>query len=134
MNADAVACSAAASMSASSQTTSGFFPPSSRHTFARTPRALTRCWINFPVAADPVKLTRPTSACSTSGGPTSPPIPWRTFSTPGGRNSLQSSPKKDAERGVSSLGFSTAAFPHSTAGNAFLARSVQGGEEEAVTD
>jgi len=59
MNADATACSTASVKSASSQTTSGFLPPSSRQTFASTARPLTVCWMRFPVGTDPVKLTSP---------------------------------------------------------------------------
>ena len=127
MNADAVACSAAASMSASSQTTSGFFPPSSRQTFARTPRALTRCWIDFPVAADPVKLTRPTRGSSTSGVPTSGPRPCTAEYRPRGRPASHSSfPNATAVYGVSSCDFATTALPHNSAGNVFHATPASG--------
>src|SRR5262249_12527392 len=116
---DASAHSTARSRSASSQTTRAFLPPSSRQTLARRRPACSL--IQRPVAAEPVKLTKSTSDDSTSGGPTSPPSPWTTLTTPGGSSSLQSSPKSAAERGVCSDGFSTVAFPHRTAGKTFQA-------------
>ena len=75
MNAEATARSAAKSRSASSQTTNGFLPPSSRHTFASTDRSLTIFWINLPVADEPVKLTTPTRLSWTNGAPASGPEP-----------------------------------------------------------
>ena len=118
-NDDASDHSTARSRSASSQTTSAFFPPSSRTTFAS--RAPARSAIVRPVSAEPVKLTRSTSGDSTSGGPASGPSPWTTFSTPGGSSSWQSSPKNAADAGVCSDGFNTALFPQNTAGNTFQA-------------
>ena len=65
--ADETACSTASIRSASSQTTSAFLPPSSSTTFFKS--AAARSLIARPVADDPVKLTRSTSGCVTSGGP-----------------------------------------------------------------
>ena len=42
-----------------------------------------------PVAAEPVKLTRSTSGCSTSGAPASSPSPCTTLTTPAGSPTLQ---------------------------------------------
>jgi hypothetical protein len=78
--------------------------------------------IQRPVAADPVKLTRSTSGCSTSGAPASDPSPWTTFRTPSGTPASRASPPKNqADAGVCSDGFTTAAFPQRIAGNAFQA-------------
>ena len=60
--------------SASSQTISGFLPPSSRQVLASRFPAV---WaIQRPTSHDPVKLTTATSGCSTSGAPASSPNPW----------------------------------------------------------
>ncbi len=74
------------------------------------------------MAAEPVKLTRSTSGCSTSAAPASPPSPCTTLRTPGGTPASSAScAKNDAEAGVCSEGFTTAAFPQKIAGNAFHA-------------
>jgi len=118
--ADASTHSTAGSRSASSQTTSAFLPPSSRHVFAS--RRAAAALIERPVAAEPVKLTRPTSGWSTSAAPASEPSPCTTLSTPGATPaSSASSAKNDADAGVCSDGFTTAAFPQKIAGNAFHA-------------
>ena len=120
LNAERTAASAARSRSASSQTISGFFPPSSRHTFAS--RAPAACAIQRPTAVEPVKLMRSTSGDSTSAAPASSPSPCTTLSTPGGRPaSCASRAKAHALSGVSSAGLSTAAFPQRSAGKTFHA-------------
>ena len=118
--ADASTHSTARSRSASSQTTSAFFPPSSRQVFAS--RRAAASLISRPVEADPVKLTRSTSGWSTSAAPTSPPSPCTTLSTPDGTPaSSASSAKNEADAGACSDGFTTAALPQKIAGNAFQA-------------
>ena len=119
-NAAASTHSTARSRSASSQTTSAFFPPSSRHVFAS--RRAAASLIARPVAADPVKLTRSTSAWSTSAAPASAPSPCTTFRTPAGTPaSSASAARNDADAGVCSDGFTTEALPQKIAGNAFQA-------------
>ena len=95
-------------------------PPSSRQTFAS--RAPAASLIQRPVAAEPVKLTRSTSGCSTSAAPASRAEPVDDVEHAGGTPaSSASSAKNDADAGVCSDGFTTAALPQNTAGNAFQA-------------
>ena len=123
--ADASVHSTARSRSASSQTTSAFFPPSSITVFARRRPAASA--IARPVEAEPVKLTRSTRVSSTSGIPASAPSPWTTFSTPGGRPaSRQSRPSHHADAGACSDGFSTEPLPQRIEGNAFQATLGRG--------
>ena len=120
LKAERAAQRAAGSRSASSQTTSGFLPPSSSDTRARREPA-TRA-ISRPTAVDPVKLTTATRGSATSGAPASSPRPWTMLSTPGGRPaSWAMRPKHQAVAGVSSAAFRTAALPHTRAGNTFHA-------------
>ena len=119
-NADASTHSTARSRSASSHTTSAFLPPSSRQVLAslRAAASLTA----RPVAAEPVKLTRSTSWWSTSAAPASDPSPCTTLSTPAGTPaSSANSARNDADAGVCSDGFRTAALPQKIAGSAFQA-------------
>src|SRR5207237_5875523 len=113
--------------SASSQTTSGFLPPSSRQTFASTGRPLTSCWMCLPVATEPVKLTRPTRGSLTSGAPTSAPNPctaeYTPFGSPASRSSL---PNATAVYGVSSCDLATTVLPQTSAGKTFQATPASG--------
>ena len=79
-NADHTTLSRARSRSASSQTTIGFLPPSSRLTRLRVFAA--RVLISTPVSVWPVKLMTLTSGWSTIALPTSPPEPVTTLTTP----------------------------------------------------
>ena len=71
-------------MSASSKTTTGALPPSSRCTRLSVSAACAA--IHLPVSTEPVSETMSTSGCSTSAAPVSLP-PAMTLSTPLGRNS-----------------------------------------------
>jgi hypothetical protein len=65
---------AAASRSASSSTTKGDLPPSSKLTGVMV---LAAAWpMMRAVSVEPVKLMRSTSSCSTRAAPTSSPIPY----------------------------------------------------------
>ena len=67
LNAEPIVHVTAFFRSASSQTMSGFLPPSSRQTFASRRPAVSA--IQRPTSHEPVKLTTATSGCSTSGAP-----------------------------------------------------------------
>ena len=110
----------ASSRSASSQTTSGFLPPSSRESFARRRPASTA--ISRPTALEPVKLITPTSGFE----PGAPPPRGRSR----GRYSRRHQailllrairPNRAAVCGVSSADLRTAAFPQMRAGKTFHA-------------
>ena len=110
--------SSARSRSASSQTTIGFLPPSSRLTRFRVFAA--RVLISTPVSVCPVKLMSLTSGCSTMALPTSPPEPVTTLTTPSGRPpSSSSSTKRTRQAGVSEAGLTTAVLPLMSAGKSF---------------
>ena len=98
--------STARSRSASSNTSSGDFPPSSKHTgvmLRRRGRARSRP----AVGTEPVKQSRPTPGCAASGAPASAPVPWTTLRTPGGRPaSAAMSASSDAVSGAHSGGLS----------------------------
>src|SRR6266545_3811747 len=129
--ADATAQRTELSRSASSQTTSAFLPPSSRQTFASRRPAVSE--IQRPLAAEPVKLTRSTSGCSTSAAPASAPSPCTTLSTPAGSPvSTQIVANRWADAGVASEGFSTAPLPQNTAGNTFQATLGSGVLNEMI--
>src|SRR6185369_13392017 len=120
LNADPSVQVTAFCRSASSQTMSGFLPPSSRQVLAR--RFPAACAIQRPTSQDPVKLTTATSGCSTSGAPACSPKPWIVEYTPSGTPAARAStPNAHAESGVSSAAFRIAALPQSSAGNAFHA-------------
>ena len=119
-NADQMTESRARSRSASSQTTIGFLPPSSRLTRLRVSAA--RRLISTPVSVWPVKLMTLTSGWPTIAFPTSPPEPVTTFTTPSGRPpSTRSSTKRTRQAGVSDAGLMTAVLPQMSAGNSFQA-------------
>ena len=74
---------AAASRSASAKTTNGFLPPSSAVN-GTTLRAV--AWPMWRAAStEPVSATRRASGWATAAAPTSSPMPWMTFNTPGGK-------------------------------------------------
>ncbi len=120
LNAESSAQWTALSRSASSHTTSGFLPPSSRETFARRWAPATA--IFRPTAVDPVKLIRSTSGSPTSGAPASSPYPCTMLRTPAGRPASRAiRPNSQAVPGVSSAALRIAALPHTSAGNTFHA-------------
>ena len=71
------------SRSASRQTITGDFPPSSSETRLRFPVAARA--MAWPVAVEPVKTILSTPGCAASAAPASAPVPVTTFSTPSGR-------------------------------------------------
>ena len=116
--------SATATGSASSKTSTGALPPSSRCTrFSESAavRATAR-----PVSTSPVSETSRTSGCVTSRSPTGTPSPVTTFSTPGGSTPAASSAKRSSESGVCSDGFSTCVFPAASAGASFQTAIISG--------
>ena len=120
----------AASKSASSKTIFGDLPPSSRETgiifFAAD------SYIFWPETSEPVNAILDTCLCSTSGWPTSTPIPVIQFTTPSGNPASDTNfinSKVDAE--VNSDGFITAVFPAAKAGASFQDKRSKG-EFQAV--
>ncbi len=116
---------AAASRSASANTMNGFFPPSSavKGTMLRA----VACPIAWAAPTEPVSATRRTSGWATSAAPTSSPMPWTTFSTPGGiPASLARSPSSEHDSGDHSAGLSTAVQPAASAGAVFQVESMNG--------
>src|ERR687897_724337 len=87
--------SATAAGSASSSTTIGALPPSSRCTRLSVSAAVRA--IHLPVATDPVSETSRTSRWRTSPAPTGSPSPVMTLSTPGGGISPASPPERRAD-------------------------------------
>ena len=115
---DMAATGTAFSISASRQTMTGDFPPSSSDTrFRFTVPARAMAW---PVAVEPVKTILSTPGCSASAAPASAPWPVTMFSTPSG--SPASSISLAISRTVSdasSEGFSTTVQPVASAGPIF---------------
>src|SRR4051794_12569529 len=120
--------STARSMSASSITTIGFLPPSSRHGDCRwRPHSSP---IFEPTALEPVKptlSTRSSSSARSSPANVSAPDACTRFSTPPGTppawNSLTSASPSAAEY---SAGFHTTALPHRIAGTRYQAGTATG--------
>ena len=113
--------STARSRSASSITTSGFLPPSSRHGFCRwRPQSSP---ILAPTALEPVKptlSTRPASSARSSPAKVAAPSAWTRLSTPPGtppawKRRASASPSA----GEYSAGFQTTALPHRIAGTRY---------------
>ncbi len=112
------------SRSASSKTTKGDFPPSSR--LSRFPLPAVASRIARPTSVEPVKAILSTSGCATSAAPVRP-SPVTTFTTPGGRPpSRHTSAKRSAVRGVNSAGLRTTVFPVASAGAIFHASMSKG--------
>src|SRR5918999_1059448 len=111
-------------MSASSNTTTGALPPSSRCTFLSESEAAFA--IHSPVSGEPVSETMSTSGCVTSDDPAGWPWPVITFSTPFGSTSPAYSASLTVEIGVVSAGFSTIVQPAARAGPIFHAAIMSG--------
>ena len=113
-----------ASRSASSNTTTGALPPSSRCT------RLSVCDAAFatslPVATSPVSDTMPTPGWRTMPAPTGSPSPVMTLKTPGGKISAESSARRSAVSGVHSEGLSTTQLPAASAGATFQIAIING--------
>ncbi len=116
--------STTASRSASSNTTTGALPPSSRCTRFNVADAAFAT--SLPVATSPVMETIATPGCRTMPAPTGSPSPVMTLSTPAGRMSAVSSAKRSAVRGVHSDGFRTTVLPAASAGQSFHAAIISG--------
>ena len=94
------------------------------------------CRIFTPVALEPVKVMRSTRESDVNGPATaSPPKPWTTFSTPGGRPaSRASSANRWAVSGVCGAGFSTTVLPKANAGAIFQVASISGAFHGLIAD
>lgn len=118
-----MAASSAARGSASSNTSSGFLPPSSISAGVRLSAAVRST--AEPVRGDPVKEILPTSWCSASAAPTAPP-PGTACTTGSGSTDWISSTSRSTTDGVCSGGFSTTALPTASAGAIFPAVWIGG--------
>ena len=102
---------------ASSNTSAGALPPSSRCTrFSESAAALAT---SFPVVTSPVRETIPTPGCFTMAAPVGMPSPRTTLNTPGGKIPAASWATLSIERGVHSEGLITTVFPAANAGPNF---------------
>ena len=108
--------SAAVSKFASSNTTTGALPPSSRWT--RFSSVAADFATSIPARTEPVIETIAGVLCSTSARPVSR-SPQITLKTPFGRNSDITSAINTVDAGVVSLGFKTTVFPAAIAGAHF---------------
>ena len=115
--------SATASMSASSKTTTGALPPSSRCTRLSESAAVRA--IHLPVSTEPVSEIMSTSSWVTSAAPVSLP-PATTLSTPLGRNSAAISPRRSVVSGVVGAGLRTIVLPAASAGPIFQIAIISG--------
>src|SRR5271157_1165478 len=119
---ETMAPSTAASISASSNTTKGALPPSSRPSFF-TPTADCRYRI-FPTSVEPVKPTKRTAGCSHNTLPIAEELPVRILNTPLGTPAFSTS--ATAVSGVSLAGFKTTVQPAASAGDTFRVIIEQG--------
>src|SRR5258705_4271012 len=101
-----MAPSTAASISASSNTTNGALPPSSRPSFFTPTEA---CWYRIlPTSVDPVKPTKRTAGCSHNTLPIADELPVRILNTPFGTPAFSASATSaSAVSGVSFAGVHT---------------------------
>ena len=116
--------SATALRSASSKTTTGALPPSSRWT--RFTVCAAAAAISMPVTVSPVSEIMSTSGCVTSRWPATLPGPVMTLSTPLGKMSAASSASANAVSGVFDAGLSTTVHPAASAGPAFQMAIMSG--------
>ncbi len=119
LNLQAIAPSTALSMSASSKTMNGAWPPSSMLTrLTVSAHCLSRI---LPTAVEPVNETLRTVLLVQSSVPIVPALPVTTLSTPLGRPARSaSSAIASAENGVALAGLTTMVQPAASAGAAFL--------------
>ena len=108
--------STAAAMSASSKTTTGALPPSSRWTRFRVDEALLAT--SMPARTEPVIDAIAGTGCSTRSRPVSR-SPQITLKTPAGSTCAISSAIRIVEAGVVSDGFNTIVLPAARAGAHF---------------
>src|SRR5713226_9522641 len=117
--------SSARSRSASSNTITGFLPPSSKCTRFRlgAPCAM----IAEPVALSPTKPIALIAGCSVRALPASSPMPCTVFSTPSGTPAcLTSFASRSAVTGDHSAGLWTTVQPAASAGAIFQVESIKG--------
>ncbi len=114
-NLDCMAPSMAASMSASSKTMNGAWPPNSIDIFFTVPA---HCSISFlPISVDPVKVILRTIGLEVSSAPISLAEPVTTLNTPFGMPARSAnSANASAEYGVSDAGLQTTTQPAAKAG------------------
>src|SRR5436309_11047206 len=122
---ETIAPSTAASISASSNTTNGAFPPSSSPSFFTPPAA---CQYRIlPTSVEPVKPTKRTAGCSQSTLPIADELPVRMLNTPLGTPAFSASATSaSAVSGVSLAGLSTTVQPAASAGETFRVIIEQG--------
>ncbi len=124
----------ATSRSASANTMLADLPPISAETGVWF--AAAACRIFTPVALDPVKVMRSTRGSEVSGPATaSPPKPWTTLSTPGGRPAASAiCAKRLAVNGVCGAGLRTTVLPKASAGAIFHVASISGAFHGLIAD
>ena len=110
-------------MSASSKTTTGALPPSSRWTRLSVAAAVAATFL--PVSIEPVSETMSTSSCSISVWPASLP-PTTTLKTPCGKCSEAISARRTVATGVVGAGLSTTVLPAASAGPIFQIAIISG--------
>src|SRR5208282_1593560 len=111
--------------SASGSTIIGDLPPSSSDTRLRLSVAL--LLISLPTSVEPVNAILSTPACATSAAPVVSPSPVKMLTTPGGKPASRiRSPRRSADSGVCSAGFSTQVQPTARAGPNFQAAMANG--------
>ena len=111
-------------MSASSKTTTGALPPSSRWTrLSVSARARA---IHLPVSTEPVSETMSTSSWVTIAWPAGSPWPVMTLRTPGGKISAANSASFSVVSGVVSAGLRTTVLPAASAGPIFHTAIISG--------
>ena len=116
---------AAASRSASSNTTCGDLPPSSRVILLML--ATAACATFAPVAVDPVKATLSTPLCAASASPVDRSHPVTTLKTPAGSPaSVRISANATVEAGECSDGFTTHVQPAASSGASLNVSSSSG--------
>jgi len=111
-------------MSASSYTSTGALPPSSRCT--RFTVCAAAAAISLPVAVSPVRLIMSTSGWVMSRCPTTLPGPVTTLKTPFGKISAANSARRRADSGVMDAGLRTTVQPAAMAGQSFQIAIMSG--------
>ena len=127
-----ITASSARSRSASSNTMTGFLPPSSKWTRLRV--GAPWAWIIEPVDDSPTKAIAAISGCSVTARPAVSPMPWTTLSTPGGRPASSAiSASTVAVSGLHSAGLCTTVHPAASAGAIFQVESMNGVFQGVIT-
>ena len=120
-----ITASSARSTSASSNTITGFLPPSSK--WSRLRVGAPCAWIIDPVDDSPTNAIARIAGCSVSALPAVSPIPCTTLSTPGGNPASSAvSASSCAVNGDHSAGLWTTVHPAASAGAIFHVDSMNG--------